>query len=94
MENKSYSPSINKNLDVKSLKTLVEQKINTCGELLKINIGTKKNPNCKNYDSSHVKKMLLKNLKASKHLNPEYFIAPKQLIANCWFNTMFVTFFF
>lgn len=31
---------------------------------------------------------------ASKHLDPSKFIAPKQLYSNCWFNTMFVTFFF
>ena len=30
----------------------------------------------------------------SKHLDPCKFIAPKQLYSNCWFNTMFVTFFF
>ena len=30
----------------------------------------------------------------SKHLDPLKFIAPKQLYSNCWFNTMFVVFFF
>ena len=94
MNIKSYSPSINKRLDVKSLKTLTKKKINICNNLLKINIGTKNNPNCQNYDNPKVKNLMLKNLKSSKHLNPDLFIAPKQLIANCWFNTMFVTFFF
>ena len=94
MEIDSYSPSINKKIQIKSLKTLINKKINTCNNLLKINIGTKKEPNCLNYDNIKVQELLLNNLKASKHLNPELFIAPKQLMANCWFNTMFVSFFF
>ena len=94
MEINSYSPSINKKLQVKSLRSLTKKNIYPCNNLLKINIGTKKKPNCQNFNNSKVKKLMLKNLKASKHLKPELFIAPKQLIANCWFNTMFVTFFF
>ena len=94
METKSYSPSINKRLQVKSLRSLSKKNIYPCNDLLKINIGTRKKPNCKSYNNLKVKNLMLKNLKASKHLNPELFIAPKQLIANCWFNTMFVTFFF
>ena len=30
---------------------------------------------------------------SSKYLDPSKFIPPKQLYSNCWFNTMFVTFF-
>ena len=41
-----------------------------------------------------VKALLLHNLKASKHLDITKFIAPVQFLSNCWFNTMFVTFFF
>ena len=94
METKSYSPSINKRLQVKSLRSLTKKNLYPCNDLLKINIGTRKKPICKSYINSKVKNLMLKNLKASKHLKPEHFIAPKQLIANCWFNTMFVTFFF
>ena len=94
MNYKSYSPSINKNIEIKSLKTLSKEEINTCNNLLKINVGTKKKPKCLNYNNLKVKNLLLKNLKASKYLDAKFFIAPKQLMANCWFNTMFVTFFF
>ena len=91
---KSYSPTINNNLDIKELKTLKNENINLCNNLLQINIGTINKPKCLNYNNILVKKFLLKNLMSSKHLDPDKFISPKQLYANCWFNTMFVTFFF
>ncbi len=93
-KSKSYSPNINRKLDVKKLKTQKNQSINLCNNLLQINIGTISKPRCLNYNNVLVKKFLLKNLIASKHLDPSKFIAPKQLYSNCWFNTMFVTFFF
>ena len=91
---KSYSPNINRKLDVKKLKTLKNQTVNLCNNLLQINIGTISKPRCLNFNNVLVKKFLLKNLMGSKHLDPSKFIAPKQLYSNCWFNTMFVTFFF
>ena len=91
---KSFSPSINRKLDFKKLKTLKNKSIKLCNNLLQINIGTLKNPKCLNYKDVNVKKFLLKNLVSSKHLDPSKFIAPKQLNSNCWFNTMFVAFFF
>ena len=33
-------------------------------------------------------------MKSSKHLDVKRFIPPIQLLSNCWFNTMFVVFFF
>jgi len=91
---KSYSPSINRKLSVKSLKSNIPKKIELCDDLLKINLGNNKNPKCYNYDNKEVKKLLIQNLKSSKHLDPLKFRAPKQLYGNCWFNTMFVSFFF
>tara|TARA_Y100001970_G_scaffold278462_1_gene384189 strand:- start:573 stop:1718 length:1146 start_codon:yes stop_codon:yes gene_type:complete len=96
---KSFSPSINKKLDVKSLKSLKKTKkntnsINLCNNLLEINIGTTDKPKCIKYNKKKIIDLLLNNLRYSKYLNPSKFIAPKQLYANCWFNTMFVTFFF
>ena len=90
----SYSPSINKRLSVKSLKSYAPKNLELCDDLLKINLGTNKNPKCYSYDNIKVQKLLIKNLKSSKHLDSSKFIAPKQLYANCWFNTMFVSFFF
>jgi hypothetical protein len=93
-KSKSYSPNINRKLDVKKLKTLKNQTVNLCNNLLQINIGTISKPRCLNFNNVLVKKFLLKNLMGSKHVDPCKFIAPKQLYSNCWFNTMFVTFFF
>tara|TARA_X000000368_G_scaffold173825_1_gene137047 strand:+ start:4862 stop:6013 length:1152 start_codon:yes stop_codon:yes gene_type:complete len=91
---KSFSPYINRRLDVKKLQTLKNNKIRVCNNLLEINIGDNIKPHCLSFDNALVQKYLLKNLKGSKHLDPTKFIAPKQLHSNCWFNTMFVVFFF
>ena len=85
---KSFSPKINDNLV--SLKTILPSNVFKCNTLLETNINNK----CLNYTSKLVHNKLLKNLTASKHLNCSKFIAPKQYNSNCWFNTMFVTFFF
>lgn len=86
--NKSFSPKINKALV--SLKTIPISNIFECNNLLETNIDSV----CLDYTSKIVHNKLLKNLRASKHLNCNRFIAPKQFSSNCWFNTMFVTFFF
>jgi hypothetical protein len=87
---RSYSPSINNKLLVRSLKTLPQMSIKLCDSLLHINI----NNNCLPYNDARVQSALLHNLKASKHLDVTRFIPPVQFLSNCWFNTMFVTFFF
>lgn len=87
----SYSPSINKRLFVHSLKTLRANSIKLCDNLLYLQINTKK---CQPYNSSNIQKLLLDNVRSSKHLDISRFIPPIQLLSNCWFNTMFVTFFF
>ena len=92
--NKSYSPKVNRLLDVNKLQTLQNESINLCNNLLQINVGTQSKPICLNFNEKRVKIFLLKNLKSSKHLDPSKFIAPKQLYSNCWFNTMFIVFFF
>ena len=87
---RSYSPSINNKLLVRSLKTLPQMSIKLCDSLLHINI----NNGCLAYNDKKVQFTLLHNLKASKHLDVTRFIPPVQFLSNCWFNTMFVTFFF
>jgi hypothetical protein len=64
--------------------------IKLCDSLLHINI----NNTCLSYNDTRVQSALLHNLKASKHLDVTRFIPPVQFLSNCWFNTMFVTFFF
>ena len=86
---RSFSPKINRQLV--TLKTRASTDIFKCGgDLLKTNIGSK----CLDYTSKQVKTKLLNNLRSSKHLDCSRFIAPKQYNSNCWFNTLFVTFFF
>ena len=75
---------------IHSLKTLPKLSIKLCNSLLNINI----NNNCLPYNDKNVQSLLLHNLKASKHLDVARFIPPLQFLSNCWFNTMFVTFFF
>lgn len=90
----SFSPLFNKKLRVHSLKTLKPQTLKLCDDLLHLQIIKNNRTICKSYNSSSVQELLLYNLKSSKHLDISRFIPPIQLSANCWFNTMFVTFFF
>jgi hypothetical protein len=96
----SYSPSINK--DLVSLKSIERKKLFNCNNerafLLKapLKIGV---PNasgkktCYPYNDPVAKKYMLKNLKANKHVDPNRVVPPIQELANCWFNTMFVSLF-
>ena len=94
LKNKSYSPSINKYLNVKSIRTYKKNKLNLCNNLLKIKLNINNKVLCLNYNNKEVISFLLNNLKHSKKMDSSKFIAPKQIVANCWFNTMYVTFFF
>ena len=93
-KSKSYTPLINRKLVVHSLKTLRPQTLKLCDDLLTINIKINNTYVCKNYNDLIVKKILLHNLRASKHLDVDRFIPPIQILSNCWFNTMYVSFFF
>jgi hypothetical protein len=96
----SYSPSINE--DLVSLKSVQRNPVFNCNNQraflleapLKIGVpdafGKK---TCYPYDHPIAKKYMLKNLKANKHVNPDRIIPPIQELANCWFNTMFVSLF-
>ena len=98
--NSSYSPSINKELI--SLKTVSRNKVFDCNNklafLLKapLNIGvpnTSGKIKCYPYTDPKAKKYLLKSLRANKHVDPNRIVPPIQELANCWFNTMFVSLF-
>jgi len=93
----SYSPTINEELV--SLKSMTRENILGCNndnafelrESLEIEIpGDNK---CVPYYDERAKKLLLHNLSANKHVDVSKIITPKQNLSNCWFNTMFVTFF-
>jgi hypothetical protein len=94
LKKRSFSPLFNQKLLVHSLKTLKPKTLQICDNLLNLQIIKNNRIICQPYNSSSVKELLLYNLKSSKHLDASRFIPPVQLSANCWFNTMFVTFFF
>ena len=96
----SYSPSINKELV--SLKSVQRKELFNCNNErafllkapLKIGVpGKSGKKTCYPYDDPVAKKYMLKNLKANKHINPNQVVPPIQELANCWFNTMFVSLF-
>lgn len=100
----SYSPSINKRLASVRQSTITD--IFGCGaeSVLKhtrapntfdIRVGTDKykQPICVSATSQQGRDMFMKNFKANIKLNPANIIAPMQRYSNCWFNTMFMSFF-
>ena len=96
----SYNPSINQFLV--SLRTMRRKEIVDCNnklafelkEPLKIGIHSKLGKtNCLHYSTTESKKFLLRNLTANKHIDTKKIIPPIQSQGNCWFNTMFVSFF-
>jgi hypothetical protein len=100
INNESYSPTINQELV--TLKSIPRNPIYDCNnkkafdlsEPLKIGVpGYIYGKNCFLYNSPQAKKYLLRNLEANKHINPATIVPPIQSMANCWFNSMFVTFF-
>ena len=100
IKSSSYSPTINQQLV--TLKSISRQPIYDCNnkeafvlkEPLKIGVpGYIFGKNCFPYNSPEAKKFLLKNLAANKHVDPNKIVPPVQAKSNCWFNSMFVTFF-
>jgi hypothetical protein len=93
LKQRSFSPLLNKQLKIRSLKTLRPNSLKLCQGLLSLKINNNDSTSCKPYNDPDVQEILLHNLKSSKHLDVSRFIPPIQLLSNCWFNTMFVSFF-
>jgi hypothetical protein len=91
---RSFSPLLNKQLRIRSLKSLKPYSLQLCDGLLHLKITKDENTQCLPYNNPLVQEVLLHNLKSSKHLDVSRFVPPIQLLSNCWFNTMFVSFFF
>jgi len=96
----SYSPDINKELV--PLKTIPRNPVLNCNNAnafslkspLKIGVpDASGKKTCYHYGDPLAKKYMLKNLQANKHVDPNKIIPPIQELANCWFNTMFVSLF-
>ena len=87
---KSFSPKINKLLI--SYNNNNKKDFSLCqNNLLYLKISNSKK--CLKYNSKKVQQFLLENLKTIKNINCNLITPPKQILSNCWFNTMFVTFF-
>ena len=96
----SYSPTVNK--DLIKLQSIQREEVHNCNnekafkleDSLQIGIKDKMfGKTCVPYYDKTAMEVLLKNLSANKHVNPDIIIPPIQKQANCWFNTMFVTLF-
>ena len=96
----SYTPTINR--DLTTLASIPREDIYGCNleaayhlqEPLKIEIPGKYGEDmCEEYYLPDAEKVLLKNLKANKHVDPTKIVPPVQSHGNCWFNAFFVTFF-
>jgi hypothetical protein len=95
----SYSPTINR--DLVTLESIQKNELVHCNvekayehkEPLKIGVAGSNKNECYYYYTPQAKAFLLKNLAANKHIDPKKIVPPLQMQANCWFNTMFVTFF-
>jgi hypothetical protein len=93
---KSYAPSINLNLV--TIKSGINKTLRGCNskralqlkEILKIPTPDKK---CIAYNSEKGIQIMLNRLKHHKHINIKNLVPPRQEDGNCWFNTMFMTFF-
>lgn len=95
---KSYAPSINKKLT--SIRSQKYNDIFGCGAETQLgktrafNILMIKSKNkCVPASSQEGREILLKNFKSEKKLRCSSIIAPMQSHSNCWFNTMFMSFF-
>jgi hypothetical protein len=104
IQSKSFSPLINA-----KLKTMRPGKITSimgcglkdnlertaAGVVFRVNIGENENgsPICVPANSFRGRKIMLHNLSHEKPLNIKNIIPPMQKHSNCWFNTMFMTFF-
>ena len=103
----SYNPTINNQL-VTLHSSYQKEKIIGCNnkrafllkEPLKILVTRKgkggkgrSKKRCVPYSNPAAKQLLLHNLSANKHINVKKIVPPRQVLGNCWMNTMFVAFF-
>ncbi len=101
---KSFTPSVNKKLE--SVKKGTVQNIFGCGaesalgktrseSLFMVRVGTNNDgtPKCVSATSEEAKNVMLSNFKHDQGIKCSNIIPPFQSHSNCWFNTMFMSFF-
>jgi len=87
-----YSPSINRAL-ISLRQISPHPDIFNCIKNREIRVETKKGPKCVGWKTKKAQETMLDNLLSNKKIIASHIIAPKQALANCWFNTLFMTFF-
>jgi len=90
---RSFSPSINRK--ILQLKTVYkkDKKVFTCQkDYIKIFDHSKKGK-CVHFTDPLAQKKMLENLLSKDKVNCKKITAPKQILANCWFNVFFMCFF-
>ena len=87
---RSYSPTINKEIERLSISPHEELFSIACNEN---EILVPEKEKCYGWKSKIAQKYLLDNLKSKKPLVAEHIRAPYQHRSNCWFNTFFMLFF-
>ncbi len=95
----SYAPTINKMLV--PLKSVKREPVYNCNNIkafqlkepLKIGVKINNKLQCLSPDNEKAIKQELKALSANKHIDVNKIIPPVQNMSNCWFNTMFMSFF-
>lgn len=106
---KSFSPAINARLvtmragDQTSIfgcgieDTLVQRPTKAPrakkGIMVKVGVDTNGDPVCVAWNTKRARKVLLDNLRVEGEIDCQKVVAPMQVLSNCWFNTMFMTFF-
>ena len=85
---RSFSPSINRR--ILQMKTEYKKKKNIFS-CQKDYIAIKNK--CVHFKTSEAQKIMLNNLLSKDTINEKKITAPKQLLANCWFNVFFMCFF-
>ena len=90
---KSYSPTVNKLISVKSITPHKDIFEGICKEeQIYVTTGKDKGK-CYKWTSKKAKNYLLDNLKSNKTFNAKELLGPQQNLSNCWFNTFFIIFF-
>jgi len=88
----SFSPKVNRQLI--SMRTVARNTFDDCETFGSGNPKIKlKNGKCLPFDNPEVQDYMLTNLSSKTKTNCSKIIAPKQIASNCWFNTMFMSFF-
>ena len=61
--------------------------------MIKVGEDSHGEPICAAWNTKRARQVLLNNLRAEREIDCQKVIAPMQALGNCWFNTMFMTFF-